>query len=909
MRKNFNILIYYHRNVKKFSTLTILRFILDIQQRLIGAIFLLIVLVKDIPVIICVYWSYIIYFYVTPKDAKQLQITNYFIMGITLLQYFIVLMRQTVVDGNESPLLISYINRVITGQKPADFEANFGLIFKILGIVQGTTATTLLFDSIPTVMFQITIFYYDFFLLYCAERIETFILKVRKEIFFVRKDEYGRDEYMINFKEWKDPLGRLLNSIISVSTVRLMEIAIAILLVLNIYQGKLIWNFIRLIILFMIYSNVAFRPMTEIEVVRGRLKFILSLSIMYLWLRVVTISLIAIDIALVTNSSSVSNLLGILNIESFEKLILVIEFFMMEYISSIYFSKAYQSTVNKLLEKKMVRSTLVGQCITYDANEEKLMRYIEGFAERIALEKDIADLKELIDDWKRGKVSARRQSLSHDVFKNPLSGNPGEQSDFTAREIYELRNKENLMKLSQTSSLKSKIIFNSYKFLLDWRNKFLFSNMIVLYDHIMMRNHEIIQNKELKLRAYLAGSYDIMMHNLNNIKSIYHDYVEYAVKQEHTTVTLPEVLRIAKQRQESRDVMSSIMPAITKIAAGSISMVRERRTRSKQSQAQRQNMTARYNLKILKLNTDYPGMDAQEGRHVFYNILEEDEKITNDYQKVSMITLLKLSYQALLSNWHYICYILMLIYTFVNGGLNGFICANSIVVFVLVEEDLPGIVFWKTCFFNLATAFWMKQLLNGFIQQLVDSKITSSASQEYFKMYSDLIFGSASYIFEIFIMIFLLIELVLLDELGMKKKKMIEYEDTNESFIRMKINKNFEIRENEKFKFYVSYLYALYEGTKLDKSEEGTTLSKDKKKSTKKNQSLIRGTEAEKDEIKIEEVIEYEKDRNNLKTDTLNKTIKVIENNIFVKSFGRVTEENRKSFLWQLFTVYVNFSY
>jgi hypothetical protein len=398
MRKNFNILVYYHRNVKKYSTLVILRFILDIQQRLIGAIFLLIVLVKDIPVIIGVYWSYIVYFYVTPKNAKQLQITNYFIMGITLLQYFIVLMRQIVVDGPDNYLLISYINKVITNQNPSDFEANFSLLFKLLGIVKNANPTTLLFDSIPTVMFQITIFYYDFFLLFCAERIETFLLKIKKEIFFVRKDEYGRDEYVINFKEWKDPLGKLLSSIISMSTARLIEIAVVILLILNIYQGKLIWNFIRLIIMFMIYANVAFRTLGEVDIVRGRLKFVLSLSIFYLWLRVVTISLIAIDIAVINNSSAITNFLNILNIEPFEKLILVIEFFMMEYISSIYFTKQYQESVDQLLEKKTVRSTLIGQCITYDNNEEKIMQYIEGFAERIALEKDITDLKEIVDE-------------------------------------------------------------------------------------------------------------------------------------------------------------------------------------------------------------------------------------------------------------------------------------------------------------------------------------------------------------------------------------------------------------------------------------------------------------------------------------------------------------------------------
>lgn len=464
------------------------------------------------------------------------------------------------------------------------------------------------------------------------------------------------------------------------------------------------------------------------------------------------------------------------------------------------------------------------------------------------------------------------------------------------------------MKLSQTSSLKSKIIFNSYKFLLEWRNKFLFSNLITLYDYILMRNHEIIQNKELRVRAYLSGSFDIMLHNLNNIKNIYHDYVDYVVKQDQVSVVLQDVLKIAKSRQDVKDVMNSIIPALKQVTFGSASMVRERRGKvSRTSQTERKANTNNFNLKILKLNTEYPGMEASEGRHVFYSILEEDEQTTENYRKVDVLVFVKLLFQTTLSNWHYICYLLMVIYTFVNGGLNGFIYANSIIVFVLVEENLPGIIFWKTCFFNTATAFWMKQLLNGFISQLVSSQITTKGTQDYFKMYSDLIFGSASSLFEIVIMIFIMVELVLLDELGMKKKKMIEYEDTNESFIRMKINKIFEIRESEKFNFYVKYLYALFEGTKLG-TEQGTTLTKDKKRQSKKILSNIsKPIEGDKDEINIEEVIEYEKDRNNTKTDSLNKTVKVIEQNIFIKSFGKVTEENKKSFTWQLFTVYVVF--
>ena len=148
----------------------------------------------------------------------------------------------------------------------------------------------------------------------------------------------------------------------------------------------------------MIYSNVAFRTIYETEHVRGRLKFVLKFSVFYLWVRVITISLIAIDFALLNNGESTTKYLSILNIEPFEKFILVVEFFVMEYVSSIYFKDSYIEAVNAIIEKKKVRSNLVAQCITYDTNEEKLMKYIEGFSERIALEKDIATLNATIEE-------------------------------------------------------------------------------------------------------------------------------------------------------------------------------------------------------------------------------------------------------------------------------------------------------------------------------------------------------------------------------------------------------------------------------------------------------------------------------------------------------------------------------
>lgn len=396
MTKKENILIYYHRNVKKYSTLTILRFILDIQQRFIGAIFVLILLVKQTPLIAAIYWGYIIYFYKTSKNARQLKITNIFIAVVTMLQYTIILMQQKVTDEESEYILISYVYKVTTGKSPVDFQNNFLAFFTIFGI-NNLKQNTILYDSIPTVLFQITIFYYDYFLLFCAERLETVLLRIEQNIFMASRDAQNRVLYLVDFKQWKDTMGRVLLSIISICTVRLIEISVVILLILNMFQAKPIWNFARLIILFMIYGNTAFRTLAETDVVRSRLKFVLSLSIMYLWIRVISISFISV-ITISLPNSGFSKSLKILEIETFEKFILVIEFFVMEYLISIYFSQSHQDLVNKTIKKKRTKAALIAQCMSYDSNEEKLLKYIQGFSERIALEKDISGLTNVIEE-------------------------------------------------------------------------------------------------------------------------------------------------------------------------------------------------------------------------------------------------------------------------------------------------------------------------------------------------------------------------------------------------------------------------------------------------------------------------------------------------------------------------------
>lgn len=445
------------------------------------------------------------------------------------------------------------------------------------------------------------------------------------------------------------------------------------------------------------------------------------------------------------------------------------------------------------------------------------------------------------------------------------------------------------------------------------RNRFLFTSMLVLYDYVLLRNREIIHNKQIKLRSYLAGHLDIIDTNLKNIKDIYQSFIESAVKREITTVELEEVSKIAKSKQDLRDAMVFLPNLLAPGNAFNSHTLVRKRTRGRtqgRSEGSGRSQIQNFDLKLLTLNTEYPDIGDHDERHSFFNILAEDEKATKDYQKVVLRVYLTLLAEAVLSNWHYICYTLMIVYTFLNGGFNGFIYSGAIIVFVLVEENLPSIVFWKMCFFNTAIAFWMKLLLNVFIQQLVDAGLTTDDTSKYLQRISNFMFGSASYMFEIMIMIFILIELILIDEMGFKKKKMIDCEDTNESFIRMKINKVFVLHETEKFEKYTLYLKALYEGMKLG-SDAGSLKSKSKRSQKKQVSGASKGGvgEPEKDEINIEEVIEYEQKRNNKNTEILRGTIKDIEKNIFIKSFGSITEENKKSFIWQLFTVYVSYRF
>lgn len=263
---------------------------------------------------------------------------------------------------------------------------------KILGLV-GLQRTSLLYDSFPTILFQITIFYYDFFLLFCAEMLETIYLKVKDKRYFVSPNpETGEIEYIINFTTWKDATTAFLTSLENICCVRLIEIMVTILLILTTFYASPVYNILRLALLSLCYISIAFRSISEVHVVRGRLDRILKVYYWVLWIRVGFASLLDSIIRAFANSNST-----VFTLEFGEKIILVLEFFLVEYVWSVYFDPDYIAQAEKVIKKKNVRASLVGTCLSYESNEEKLMKYIQGFSQRIGLENDIQKLFGMIN--------------------------------------------------------------------------------------------------------------------------------------------------------------------------------------------------------------------------------------------------------------------------------------------------------------------------------------------------------------------------------------------------------------------------------------------------------------------------------------------------------------------------------
>lgn len=251
----------------------------------------------------------------------------------------------------------------------------------------------MLFDSIPTIIFQITIFYYDFFLLFCAERIETVYLKVKEGFFHIQSDFTGKIMYMINFKGWKDPSTKFLLTVQSVFIVRILEAYLIVLLVLNMIYDSPVWNLFRMVQIFFAFSNMAFRSISDAAIVRIRMRRVLWVMSIYLWCRVILSTGLNVFQLLY---ESKDGWVVLLNLNVGEKALLAIEFFLTEYVTTLYFDLKFMKLSDKIIQKKLIRSHLVALSMTYNYNEQKLMKFIEGYSERLELEHEINKLNLII---------------------------------------------------------------------------------------------------------------------------------------------------------------------------------------------------------------------------------------------------------------------------------------------------------------------------------------------------------------------------------------------------------------------------------------------------------------------------------------------------------------------------------
>lgn len=210
--------------------------------------------------------------------------------------------------------------------------------------------------------------------------------------------------------------------------------------------------------------------------------------------------------------------------------------------------------------------------------------------------------------------------------------------------------------------------------------------------------------------------------------------------------------------------------------------------------------------------------------------------------------------------------------------------------------------------------------------------------------------------FELCILIFIMIQLMILDDNGMKHVRLSDKEDTSSAFVRMKLNRLFERRLKENLQTKVLYLKALFgkvqEMVKKfeailappdsddEKSQPGSTEgSPNKGKPHSKTVSpeipeLISPTSPSKQKIWLKSKIPkareegppqaappkniasdllqddidrlIEEEENNQKkhmNDILVKTLPHVERK-FLEGFIMFTPENKSRFAWQIFSVY-----
>jgi len=88
-----------------------------------------------------------------------------------------------------------------------------------------------------------------------------------------------------------------------------------------------------------------------------------------------------------------------------------------------------------------------------------------------------------------------------------------------------------------------------------------------------------------------------------------------------------------------------------------------------------------------------------------------DEINTKGFSILKTRVVLYMLLEVIISNWHIISYLGMIIYCFVNGGFSGFIFIMLLIIFVVVDEGYPSLIFWRLAFLNACLSLLLKLLV------------------------------------------------------------------------------------------------------------------------------------------------------------------------------------------------------
>lgn len=208
----------------------------------------------------------------------------------------------------------------------------------------------------------------------------------------------GKRTTIIDYKKWKDVSYKILQYFINICYVRINELVLIYQLIVNILTVKPVWKMLRLSFIAVYYSLIGFRSIKEYKLIKTRIKRVLLWLQFFVWFRVIFGKLAEIGIEayrIVVTANAGSNdaynlknkkvlelqttLNNYLELDSFAKILTVIELFLVEIVYGLYNSDIFLERQERILEKKKMRAELISLCMAYQQNENKLMKVVKCY--------------------------------------------------------------------------------------------------------------------------------------------------------------------------------------------------------------------------------------------------------------------------------------------------------------------------------------------------------------------------------------------------------------------------------------------------------------------------------------------------------------------------------------------------